>query len=112
MQRRNRFKRIRVKIAVVTLVVVVLDQLFVWAGRRISIGHDTTYITAPISSGYPDYLEYLNERAGDGVTVDNNAATRVLEALGTGRATASWRTAVLNRLHVEEIEPSFLPFEE
>lgn len=53
----------------------------------IPLGHDTTRITAPLFArpdprhGTPDYLAWLNEKYGAGVTRENNAAGRLHAAL-------------------------------
>lgn len=49
----------------------------------VTIGKETTYITEPLKpSGYPDYIEALNQLASKGVTPENNAAVVLLRVLG------------------------------
>lgn len=73
----------------VLLAIVLVDQAWVWVDRRFSIGYDTTRITAPLDHGYPDYLAWLNQKYGAGITPANNAAPLILEIVGPGDAPAA-----------------------
>ena len=65
------------------LILFAIDLIWVRIWRHIPIGHDTTRITGPLKSdGTPDYIEYLNARAREGVTPENNAAIPLVAAFG------------------------------
>jgi len=50
---------------------------------ELTLGPTTTVIDAPLDSqGLPDYLAYINQRASEGVTPDNNAAPELMRILG------------------------------
>jgi len=60
---------------------VVFGNPFAWGQIRIS--HETTRITEPLDDeGHVDYVAWLNQRYGEGVTPENNAAVLVVQALG------------------------------
>ena len=50
----------------------------------ITLSRETTFITEPLTpEGLPDYVPYINEVYGEGVTPDSNAAGILAPALGT-----------------------------
>ena len=70
---------------VVLLLVVTRDVLDKSARPEVpfTISKSTTYITAPLGpDGFPDYLAFVNERYGKGVTPENNAAVLAWRAVG------------------------------
>ena len=83
-------KRLRIAFRVVGLIFVsllLIDGICVLLGRRLTRARDTTYITSPTVDGYPDYLAYLNQMRGVGITTNANAAIPLLEVVGTGGMT-------------------------
>ncbi len=65
------------------LILFAIDLIWVRIWRHIPVGHDTTRITGPLKpDGTPDYIEYLNARAREGVTPENNAAIPLMAAFG------------------------------
>lgn len=69
---------------------------------KITVARETTYLVAPLrADGTVDYAAALNERYGQGVTPDNNAAVLLLRAFGPGAlilATEESRAEVIGRL--------------
>jgi hypothetical protein len=56
----------------------------------ITVSRETTFITQPLDGkGYVDYLAALNQKASEGVTVDNNAAVLFVRA-GFGLREFNW----------------------
>ncbi len=60
-------------------VLLALDMGLVRWWRRVPVGVDTTRVTMVDATGYPDYLRWINEKYGAGVTRENNAAVGLLE---------------------------------
>lgn len=80
---KRRLYRVLMVLGGLVLGVAVIDQVWVWADRRLTIGVNTTRITSPLSpEGYPDYLAAINAKHAEGVTVENNAAIPLWQALG------------------------------
>jgi len=53
---------------------------------RFAISKPTTFLTGPLrADGYVDYLTALNDRAARGVTISNNSAVLLRQALGVKR---------------------------
>jgi len=74
---------------------------------RITVGRDTTYLTAPLrEDGTIDYLAAVNAAASKGVTADNNAAIPVLKAIGPELIDAEVREKTLAML---KVSPASLP---
>jgi hypothetical protein len=66
------------------LVCLFLYQLF-GPNPRIVVSPQTTYVTAPLAeNGLPDYEAYYRATFREGVTLENNAAPLLFEALGPG----------------------------
>lgn len=69
---------------------------------KITVARETTYFVAPLrADGTVDYAAALNERYGQGVTPDNNAAVLLLRAFGPGvllLPTEELRVEVIRRL--------------
>jgi hypothetical protein len=97
-----------------TLVVLcLLLALIVWlvlqgtrSGVLVTIGKDTTYITAPLrSDGYPDYIGALNQRLSKGVTPENNSAVLFLRAMGPNMLPPEIRQQYLEMLGTPPLPP-------
>lgn len=59
---------------------------------QIEVAKDTTFITEPLADdGLPDYSSYLVDRAGKGVTSENNGAVSFWQAIGSGPIDAEYR---------------------
>ncbi|MCA9100517.1 MAG: hypothetical protein KDA63_05165 [Planctomycetales bacterium] len=85
------------------LAAVVLLVLWAWQLLRpsppIRLSRQTTYITAPLADdGLPDYVAYLNDKYGEGVTPENNATVLLVRATGLpdvqGEQRARWFDAL------------------
>jgi hypothetical protein len=73
---------------------------------KVSIGKDTTYISAPINKdGYPDYLAAMNAQLNEGVTPENNAAVLLQKALGPTLIPEKDRIEVYKQLGIEPLAP-------
>ncbi len=74
--------RVYIYVACTLLVLLAIDLTWVRIWRHISISPQTTYITAPLKpDGMPDYIQYIDDRAREGVTAENNAFIPFLEAI-------------------------------
>jgi hypothetical protein len=74
-----------------------------WADPKITVGKDTTYVTAPLDKdGFVDFAAALNDLRGKGVTPDNNAAVAIWEALGPGPDGQPRPAAFFKRLCMKE----------
>lgn len=68
---------------------------------QITSSKETTYLTEPLTEdGRVDYLRALNERAGKGVTVENNAVVPLMRAFGPDVVDESVRKEFFNMLGV------------
>ena len=68
---------------------------------KITLGYDTTRITAPLrADGTVDYLAALNQAHSKGVTPANNAAIKLVEAIGPDLFPDSIRDEALKQLGV------------
>jgi hypothetical protein len=74
----------------IVLLLVIVDQALVWWNRRITLGPDTTRITAPLNDGYPDYLAYINHHTLDGVAPADNAAIPILALTCSDDLSKDW----------------------
>ncbi len=60
----------------------------------VRVSRETTHITEPLADdGYIDYFAALNDLARKGVTIDNNAAALLWQALGPGRSSKDFFTS-------------------
>jgi hypothetical protein len=64
------------------VVLLALDMGLVRWWRRVPVGVETTRVTVVNGEGYPDYLGWINDKYGAGVTRENNAAVGLLEVTG------------------------------
>lgn len=68
----------------------------------IIVSKETTHITAPLlPSGLPDYRKYVEQQLRDGVTLENNAAVLMWQAIGPGRESDALRPADWQRISQE-----------
>ena len=86
-QRPSRWKRILNWIGWLLIVLMALrfGWLLVPNGSRggIEVRPDTTHVTEPATpDGFVDFAGAINRRAGDGVTPENNAVVKLIEAFG------------------------------
>jgi hypothetical protein len=80
---RRRIWRVAIYAGSLLLVLIAADMVLARTRRRIHPGFDTTRIVAPLQpDGSIDYLIAVDNRSGEGVTPENNAAVPLLEALG------------------------------
>jgi hypothetical protein len=67
----------------------------------VTISKATTYITEPLrKDGYPDYVAALNQRLGNGVTPENNAAVLFWKAMGPHEIKKEHRTKYFQMLGI------------
>jgi len=79
---KSRFLRALIYVTSALLVLLAIDLFWVRMWRHISVSTQTTSIVEPLKSdGTPDYLRYLEDRAREGVTVDNNAMIPLLQSI-------------------------------
>lgn len=65
----------------------------------IIVSKETTYITEPLlPNGLPDYRKYFEQRLRDGVTLENNAAVLMWQAIGPGRDASALQPADWKRI--------------
>lgn len=84
--------------------------------RKISIGRDTTYLTAPLHpDGTVDYVAAINAQFSQGVTPENNAAIPLLQVLDLPKLLVPPRDALffqrLGQKPISEPENYFVNFE-
>jgi hypothetical protein len=79
---RTRKGKWRVVVYGLPVVVLALDMGLVRWWRRVPVGAETTRVTTVNGEGYPDYLGWINDKYGAGVTRENNAAVGLLEVVG------------------------------
>src|SRR5205814_2671929 len=84
----------------VVLIALAIDLVLVRLARRVTPGERTTKITSPtLADGRIDYLKALENRYGEGVTSENNAAPLLLAAIGpAGLAKNQPRDGITARL--------------
>lgn len=104
-RRRKKGKRL-LWVAVTLAAVVVIDQLWCFYDRRITIGRQTTRITSPLDRGSPDYLAALNATLAEGVTPDNNAATFFFQISGRDDAPDAWLASIAATVGFDERKAS------
>lgn len=80
-------------------------------------GPETTVISEPrFENGRINYIEALNQRLSDGVTLENNAAVEILLTMSDAYfgLQDEWRDEALDRLRAEHDpdHPIFIPFED
>jgi hypothetical protein len=97
--------RIYIYLLCTLLVLLAVDLIWVRLWRHITLSPQTTVITSPLKpDGTPDYLQYLNDRAKKGVTLENNAFIPFLEIAtpvrGGGGANSSILTPTFAELGV------------
>jgi hypothetical protein len=86
----RRLWRGAIYLACIFLVLIAADLVLVRMRYQIHPGFETTRIVSPtLADGSIDYLLALDERAGKGVTHENNAAVLLLAALGPQALSAS-----------------------
>lgn len=86
----KRWKRIRIYLASLFIILLAADMLLVQYWRHINIAYDTTRITVPLNAeGMPDYITAQNAEASQGVTPENNAAPDLLQLTGTEKFSQS-----------------------
>ncbi len=79
---RTRKGKWRVVVYGLPVVLLALDMGLVRWWRRVPVGAETTRVTVVNGEGYPDYLGWINDKYGAGVTRENNAAVGLLEVVG------------------------------
>jgi hypothetical protein len=80
---RRRLWRVAIYLVCLLLVLVAADLVLVQVRRGFVLSFDTTRIVKPVlPDGRVDYLSYLDEQRGEGVTPENNAAVPFLLAVG------------------------------
>src|SRR4051794_33967419 len=80
---RRRFWRFLIYLVALVLVLLAIDLLLIEWRRQITPGFFTTRIVEPtLPDGSIDYLTAVEQRFGDGVTPENNAAVLLLRAFG------------------------------
>jgi hypothetical protein len=83
---KRRVWRVLIYIVSFALILLAIDLILVQAGRRITVGYETTRITEPTISpgqgGPIDYLAALENHYQQGVTNQNNMMPLLLEAVG------------------------------
>jgi hypothetical protein len=83
---KKRWKRALLYAASTFFIALAVDMALTAYWRRFTVSRETTYITAPLfPEGAPDYITWLNQRAAQGVTPDNNAAVPLIQAIGMPR---------------------------
>jgi hypothetical protein len=76
-------RRIGAGTLLVSVVMLSMDQWWVYAWRIIPIGRQTTWMAAPVAkNGEINYLTALNQREAKGVTPGNNALPLLIRAAG------------------------------
>ncbi len=110
----KRWKRIRIYLASLFIILLAADMLLVQYWRHINIAYDTTRITVPLNAeGMPDYIAAQNAEASQGVTPENNAAPDLLQLTGTEKFSQSWREHVLPQIGMSSkpLPPLFTSYE-
>ncbi|KKK93222.1 hypothetical protein LCGC14_2695030, partial [marine sediment metagenome] len=81
---------------------------------HITIGYDTTRITGPVNpDGTVNYVAYLNEKYGKGVTPENNAVVLLIKAYGSeGMVPDDLREEFLKALGLAEMPQADKCFED
>lgn len=70
-----------------------------WVPIPVTVGKATTRILGPLRpDGYVDYVEALRRHSRRGVTVKNNAAILIWQALGPSHIDAKYRQAYFEQL--------------
>ena len=79
-KRKSRWRVVIVVLVCIVAIVLVLH----WPTRsEITISRETTYILGPVNAdGTVNYVAYLDAKASEGVTKENNAAILLIQALG------------------------------
>ncbi|MFV2067910.1 MAG: hypothetical protein ACC645_13135 [Pirellulales bacterium] len=95
---------IRRLLPLLIVVVMLLSWMYFRPGRQIVISRATTYITQPLTEdGLPDYVAYLREKHGAGVTPENNAVVCIWQAIGPEPIPQSIRGELFHRLGIEPL---------
>ena len=84
-------------IAIGAIFLLVILRFTVLAPRSpdIIVGHDTTRISGPLTAdGTVDYVAWMNEHYGRGVTKDNNAVVLLVRAVGPDVMETEFQMAV------------------
>src|SRR5438477_955754 len=97
---KKRWKRVIVYMFSTFFVMLAGDMALTKYWRWIDISPETTYLTSPLlREGTPDYCAWLNEKASEGVTPENNAAVPLMKAIGLDAISqgypAQWREKAL-----------------
>jgi len=80
---KKRWKRALLYTASTLFIALAIDMSLTAYWRRITISKETTFLTTPLlPEGTPDYVTWLNDRAAEGVTPQNNAAVPLVIAFG------------------------------
>jgi hypothetical protein len=72
----------RVVVYGLPVVLLACDMGLARLWRRVPVGPETTRVTVVNGKGYPDYLGWINDKYGAGVTPENNAAVALMEVTG------------------------------
>ena len=96
----KRRRRLWIVLGAIALLVLVRFTILAPQDPDIIVGHDTTWIDAPLSAdGTVNYVAWLDQRYSRGVTAENNAAGLLIRALGPEEALdESVRPAIMKRL--------------
>lgn len=101
----RRHKRLSVLMLIATIMLVAfgIRQFVSKSSIPAVVSRETTYLTEPLrADGFPDYVAALNERAGRGVTAENNASVLLWQALGPGRIKTEARGKFFEMLGVPQ----------
>ena len=102
--RRNLWRATLVVLCLLLVIVVWFVAMGTRSGVLVTIGKDTTYITAPLRpDGYPDYFAALRQRASNGVTPANNSAVLFLRAMGPGEIRPQIRERYFEMLGIPQL---------
>lgn len=79
--------------------------------NRLKVGPTTTILDGPLlPNGRVDYATYLNEKAAEGVTPDNNAFLRLLETHSPATVPSEHRERLCKWLKIPELPESNEPY--
>jgi len=101
----KRRRRLWIVLGVIAVLVLVRFTILAPQSSDIIVGHDTTWIDAPLSAdGTVNYVAWLNRRCSRGVTAENNAAGLLIRALGPEEVLyESVRARIMKRLDMPPV---------
>ncbi len=98
----KRKSRWRVVIVVLVCIIAIVLVLHWPIESKITISREMTYILGPLNAdGTVNYVAYLDAKASEGVTKDNNALILLIRALGPDFIFEPCRERVFKRLGIE-----------